>query len=119
MSRLCFILAVALVTATPVGVASAQAQAPRSQDVRVKLSTRGVDFNDRAQVKVFYERIKAAAQAVCVSDNLAPGGVKEEQACRSRFISDAVDRVNAPLLTEMNDPGSREASPVDAPTIDR
>ena len=46
-----------------------------------------------------------AARAACNGDTLTPWGVKEGQECRSRFISDAVNQVNAPLLTAMNNTG--------------
>ncbi len=51
-----------------------------------------------------------AARAACNGDTLTPWGVKEGQECRSRFISDAVNQVNAPLLTAMNNSGSRKTS---------
>jgi len=110
MSRLSFVLAIALVSAAPVGVASAHAEAPRSGEVQVTLSARGVDFADQAQVKAFYDRVRTAARAVCVSDSLTPGDLKEDRECRSRFISAAVDQVNAPLLTAMNNSDSRRPS---------
>ncbi len=46
MSRLSLILAVALVSAAPVGIASSSAA-----DAPVTLSTRGVDFSNQAQVE--------------------------------------------------------------------
>ena len=105
MSKLPFIFSIALISVGPVGLASAHAA-----DARVTLSTRGVDFADQAQVKAFYDRVTHAARAVCNGDTLTPWGVEEGKACRSQFISDAVNQVNAPLLTAMNNPDSRKAS---------
>src|SRR5665213_1603137 len=101
MSKLSFILAIALVSTAPAGIALA-----RSADAPVKLSVRGVDFADSRQVKIFYDHIKAAAQAACNGDTLTPWGVREDRECRARFIEDAVNQVNAPLLTAMNNPES-------------
>jgi UrcA family protein len=97
MSRLPFVLAIALVSTAPAGIASAQ-----PEDVSVKLSVSGVDFADPRQVKVFYDHIRVAARAACNSDNPTTWGVREDQECRARFIDDAVNQINAPLLTAMN-----------------
>lgn len=105
MSRLSFILAVALVSTAPAGIASA-----RPDDATVKLPVRGVDFSDPRQVKVFYNHVRAAAQAACNSDSLTPWGVREDLQCRARFVDDAVNQVNAPLLTAMNNSDSRKTS---------
>ena len=105
MSRLCCAFAIALVATASISVTSASAEgAP------VTLSARGVNFADRAQVKGFYDRVRAAARAACSSDSLTPWGSREDEACRTRFVSDAVNRVNAPLLTAMNNSGARKSS---------
>ena len=106
MSRLSLVLAIALVSTAPAGIASA-----RSDDATVKLSVRGVDFADPRQVKAFYEHVRVAARAACNSDTLTPGGLREDRACRARFVNDAVAQVNAPLLTAMN---NRDAQPATA-----
>jgi UrcA family protein len=105
MSRLSLVLAVALVSTAPAGIAAA-----RPADAPVKLSMRGVDLSDARQVKVFYDHIRIAARAACNGDTLTPWGVREDQECRARFINDAVNQVNAPLLTAMYKPDSRKAS---------
>jgi UrcA family protein len=102
MSRLSFILAIALVSTAPAGIAAAQ-----SVDAPVKLQTRGVDFSDAHQVKAFYAHVQAAAQAECNSDSVTPAAMREDLACRARFVDDAVHQVNAPLLTAMNSQDSR------------
>jgi UrcA family protein len=102
MSRLSFMLAIALVSAAPAGIASA-----RPEDATVKLSMRGVDFADPRQVKAFYDHIRVAAHAACNSDNPTPWGVRDDRECRARFIDDAVSQINAPLLTAMYNRDSR------------
>jgi UrcA family protein len=67
-----------------------------------------VDLADARQVKVFYDHIRVAARAACNSDSLTPWGVREDRECRARFVDDAVNQVNAPLLTAMNSPDSRK-----------
>jgi len=101
MTRLSIVLALALVSTAPAGIAAA-----RSDDAAVKLTTRGVDFADARQVKAFYEHVRVAARAACNSDSLTSWGVREDRECRSRFVDDAVNQVNAPLLTAMNAPNT-------------
>jgi UrcA family protein len=105
MSRLSFMLAIALVSTAPAAIAFARPAEPP-----VKLSVRGVDFADPRQVKVFYDHVRAAAQAACNSDTLTPSGVREDRECRAQFTEDAVNQVNAPLLTAMKNPDARKAS---------
>jgi UrcA family protein len=105
MSRLPLVLSIALIAAAPAGMAAA-----RNDDVQVKMSTRGVNFADASQVKAFYTRINLAARSACNTDTFTPWGVKEGQACRDQFVSDAVNQVNAPLLTAMNSQDSRKPS---------
>lgn len=105
MSKLSFILAIALASSASAGVASA-----RPADESVKLSVRGVDFADPRQVKVFYDHVQVAAQAACNSETPTPQGVQEDRACRARFVDEAVNQVNAPLLTAMNNRQSRPAT---------
>jgi UrcA family protein len=105
MSRLSFMLAIALVSTAPAGIASA-----RPDDATVKLSVQGVDFSDPRQVKAFYEHVRVAARAACSSDSLTPWGVREDRECRAQFVDEAVNQVNAPLLTAMNAPESRKPS---------
>ena len=101
MSKLSFMLAIALVSTVPAGAAFA-----RSDDATVKLSVRGVDFADPRQVKTFYDHVRVAAQAACNSDSLTSWGVREDRECRARFVDEAVNKVNAPLLTAMNNSNS-------------
>jgi UrcA family protein len=105
MSRLSFVLAIALLSTAPAAIASA-----RPDDAAVKLSVRGVDFADPRQVKAFYEHVRVAARSACNSDSLTPWGAREDRECRARFVDDAVNQVNAPLLTAMNNPDSRKTS---------
>ena len=104
MSRLPLIFAMAMMSAAPVLTAAA-----RAEDTPVRVSTRGVDFADPAAVKAFYDRVRAAARATCSSDLLTVGS-REDEDCRSRFVRDAVNQINAPLLTAANDRASRKTS---------
>lgn len=106
MSRLPFVLAIALASAAPAAIAFA-----RPADASVKLSVRSVDLTDARQVKAFYDHVKVAAQAACNTDSLTPQGVREDRECRAQFVNDAVSQVNAPLLTAMNnDPNAPKAA---------
>jgi UrcA family protein len=105
MSRLPFVFGVALMTVAPVLVVSA-----RAETAPVRMSTRGVDFADPAAVKAFYERVRSAARAACTSDLLVPWPSREDEACRRRFVRDAVEKVDQPLLTRMDDRASGKSS---------
>ena len=105
MSKLSFMFAIALVSAAPAGIAAA-----RPVEAPVTVSVRGVDFSNPAQVKAFYDHVKAVARAACSGDTLTPWGVREDQECRARFVADAVNQVNAPLLTAMNAPESSKTT---------
>lgn len=104
MSRLPFVIAVALASASPVFTASAMAE-----DMPVRVSTRGVDFTDPVAVKAFYERVRAAARAACNSSLMTPWGSSEDAACRARFVSDAVKKLDEPVLTRLDDRASQKA----------
>ena len=101
MSRLALVFGVALITVAPTFAASA-----RAEGTPVRMSTRGVDFADPAAVKAFYERVRSAARAACSTDLLVPWPSREDEACRRRFIKDAVNQVDEPLLTRLDDRAS-------------
>lgn len=50
--------------------------------------------------KSLYLRIRYAAELLC--DSSATWGKKEGDACVNKAVNDAVDHVNAPLLTQYN-----------------
>jgi UrcA family protein len=104
MSRLPFVFAVALVSASPLFATAAKAE-----DTPVRVSTRAVDFTDPVAVKAFYQRVRAAARAACNSSLMTPWGSPEDQACRSRFVSDAVKQINEPVLTRLDQRNSNSA----------
>jgi UrcA family protein len=105
MSRLPFVFGVALMTAAPLFVAAA-----RAEETPVRVSTRGVDFADPAAVKAFYQRVRSAARTACSSDLLVPWASREDEACRRRFVKDAVNQVDEPLLTRLDDRASGKTS---------
>jgi UrcA family protein len=106
MSRLSFVLAVALMSTAPI-YAAARAETPP-----VRMSTQGVDFTDPAAVKAFYGRVRAAARTACSSNTLVPWASREDEACRRRFVKDAVGQVDQPLLTRLDDRASGRTSSV-------
>ncbi len=105
MSRLPCVFALVLASASPLFAASAWAD-----NTPVRVSTRGVDFADRAAVKAFYERVRTAARAACSGDLLTPWGSREDEACRSSFVRDAVKQLDQPLLTAMDNRASLKSS---------
>lgn len=105
MSRLPLVFAVALMSVAPVFAAAAKAE-----DTPVRVSTRGVDFADPSAVKAFYDRVRAAARVACSSDSLTSWVSREDEDCRSRFVRNAVDQVDKPLLTAMDNRAARKSS---------
>lgn len=65
------------------------------------VSTRSVDFSNKAQVKHFYVKLQGAAAAVCdpgsVMTSLSPADAR----CVRQVMSEAVKTVNKPVLTAM------------------
>jgi UrcA family protein len=95
MSKLVLAAAAALALSTPAMAQSVDRDSPTQS-----VSTRGVDFNDQAQVRHFYARLRDAARHVCENDpnHIA---VAVDQSCVRANVSDAVKQVNAPKLTAM------------------
>lgn len=67
------------------------------------LSTRGVDFNNTAQVKQFYTKLWHAAYAVCDSGSANPRFAQADRTCVEQALNAAARKVNAPVLTAMID----------------
>jgi UrcA family protein len=57
-----------------------------------------LDVSTTKGAKTLYLRIRYAAETLCAS--AATWGKKEGEACVNKAVSDAVARVNAPLLTQ-------------------
>jgi UrcA family protein len=97
MSKLLLAATAALLLAGP-ALAQAQEAAPTRA-----ISTRGVDFNDAAQVKSFYAKLWRSAYSVCDSNSANPVIAQADLACIHRAMAQAVQTVNAPRLTAMLD----------------
>jgi UrcA family protein len=59
-----------------------------------------LDVSTAKGAKTLYLRIRYAAETLC--ESAATWGKKEGEACVNKAVSDAVARVNAPLLTQFN-----------------
>jgi UrcA family protein len=57
-----------------------------------------LDISTAKGAKTLYLRIRYAAETLC--ENAATWGRKEGEACVNKAVTDAVARVNAPLLTQ-------------------
>ena len=97
MLRSALVLA-ALSTALVATGVSAQ---DRTADQRA-VATHDVDFNNPAKVQTLYGRIRAAAHAVCQSDdNDGPQTANADKACESQSVHDAVADINQPQLSQL------------------
>ena len=70
------------------------------------LSTHGVDFNNTAQVKQFYNKLWRAAYAVCDEGSANPRFAQTDRSCVQEALTAAARKVNAPVLTAMVDRSS-------------
>jgi UrcA family protein len=59
-----------------------------------------LDVSTVKGAKTLYLRVRYAAETLC--ESAATWGKKEGEACVQKAVSDAVARVNAPLLTQYN-----------------
>jgi UrcA family protein len=94
MTKLLLAASAALILAGPAFAQTAADQAPTQA-----VSTRGVDFANKAEVRHFYAKLRGAAQAVCSS-----GSVNATDAtCVRQVMASAVQVANKPVLTAMYD----------------
>jgi UrcA family protein len=63
------------------------------------VSTRGVDFASRDQVRHFYAKLRGAALAVCDSGSANPRVSQADRECVNRVIAEAVKAADRPVLT--------------------
>lgn len=95
------ILAVAAV-ATLAGPAMAyelKTQVDGDQVRVVKLPTARVDFTNRAEVKTFYAKVKAAAAEACVVPSMSSVISRPDADCVAEAVRQAVRVADHPLLT--------------------
>ncbi|HVZ29398.1 MAG TPA: UrcA family protein [Asticcacaulis sp.] len=72
---------------------------PERQPVEEQVSTRNVDFNDPAQVKIVYRKLQYAAERVCHSDRREPGVAEGDAACARDVLAQTVAEIGQPQLT--------------------
>ena len=65
------------------------------------VSTKGVDFANRAQVKHFYVKLRGAIAAVCDSGSANPSFSRTDASCVRDVTAQAVQAANKPVLTAL------------------
>jgi UrcA family protein len=98
VTKLLLAAAAAVLIAGPALAAETQADAPAKA-----VSVRGVDFSNPAQVREFYVRLHAAAQAVCDPGSSMPRAFAVDAQCMRRVMADAVKATDKPVLTALYD----------------
>ena len=73
---------------------------PRDAPVQA-VSARGVDFNNREQVRQFYVKLHAAAQAVCDAGSPTPRAYAVDAGCVRQVVAKAVKAADKPVLTAL------------------
>ncbi|MGZ3272540.1 MAG: UrcA family protein [Caulobacteraceae bacterium] len=96
MTKLLLAAGAALLIAGPVFAAETQSEAPAQT-----VSARGVDFNNKEQVRQFYVKLHAAAQAVCDGGSSTPRASAVDAGCVRQVVADAVKAADKPVLTAM------------------
>lgn len=98
MTKLMLAAAAAILIAGPAFAETARAvdEAPTQA-----VSTRGVDFASKDQVKHFYAKLKGAAAAVCDSGSANPRFSMTDASCTRQVVSQAVKTVDKPVLTAL------------------
>jgi UrcA family protein len=96
MTKLLLAASAALILAGPAFAQTAGDQAPTQA-----VSTRGVNFADKAEVGHFYAKLRGAAQAVCDSGSANPTLSSTDASCVRQVMASAVKVANKPVLTAM------------------
>ena len=65
------------------------------------VSTRNVDFSNKAEVSHFYAKLRGAAQAVCDSGSANSTLSNTDASCVRQVMNSAVRVANKPVLTAM------------------
>jgi UrcA family protein len=87
-----------LVAATFAPVAQAEDRVPESTHVRIKAD----DLATPAHVEMLYRRIEQAAKLVCDSEETSVMTQEADKACEAQAISDTIQSVNAPQLSQLD-----------------
>jgi UrcA family protein len=83
---------------TALAQSATAADATSASTVSYPVGYSDLDVSTTKGAKTLYLRIRYAAETLCAS--AATWGKKEGEACVNKAVSDAVARVNAPLLTQ-------------------
>jgi UrcA family protein len=97
--KVILIAAVGAVLAGPAMAYELKTQADGDQVRVVKLATDRVDFNDRAAVKAFYAKVKAAANEACARPSTSASISRPDQDCVADAVRQAVRAADRPQLT--------------------
>jgi UrcA family protein len=65
-----------------------------------QVSFKGVNFNDPQAVDSFYSRLRSTAREVCTQSN---SQVRNERACVTQIVNQAVAGMQRPMLTARHD----------------
>jgi UrcA family protein len=98
MTKLLLAAGAAVLIAGPAFAAETQAEAPARA-----ISARGVDFSNQTQVRQFYDKLHAAAQAVCDAGSPIPRAYAVDARCVRQVVADAVKAADKPVLTALYD----------------
>lgn len=98
MTKLLLAAGAAVLIAGPAFAAETQAQAEAPAQA---VSARGVDFNNKDQVRQFYVKLHAAAQSVCDAGSATPRAFAVDAGCVRHVVADAVRAADKPVLTAM------------------
>lgn len=97
MSKLILAAAAALLIASP-----ALADGVRSDDAPAQsVSTKGVDFSNREQVKHFYAKLRGAIANVCDTGSANPVLSQADAACARQVTAQAIKALDKPVLTAL------------------
>lgn len=96
MTKLLLAAGAAVLIAAPALAAEPQAEASARA-----VSARGVDFSNQQQVRQFYNRLHAAAQAVCDAGSPVPRAFAVDAGCVRQVVADAVKAADKPVLTAL------------------
>jgi UrcA family protein len=96
MTKLLLAAGAAVLIAVPAFAAETQAEAPTKA-----ISTRGVDFSNKEQVRQFYLRLNTAARAVCDAGSPVPRTFAVDAGCVRQVVADAVKAADKPVLTAL------------------
>jgi UrcA family protein len=92
MTKLLLAASAALILAGPAFAQTAADQAPTQA-----VSTRGVNFADKAEVGHFYAKLRGAAQTVCNAGSIN----SSDASCVRQVMASAVKVANKPVLTAL------------------